>query len=367
MAASVLWLQGTSVTKQPLNDDTSMFVYNGDMYKDNSQLIDEQIRRLNIGDTMLFKEKLDNSLDDLEKVVDVLTNVEGPYSFIYHRKQSNKIYFGRDVYGRKSLLVGNQENCLIITSVGCKGIDFIELPAIGTYSYDLYTSALVLYPWTKGHDLYESFQVKTSELSKRFRFTVSERFATSLTKLMEPLICHDEGDALVKCLINVNFEDGIETLLKEPSWSRRVERVNELLLESVRKRVLNQPSHLTNCLGVLFSGGLDCTVLALLAHKCLPISTKIELINVSFDVRTNYNSPDRLTGLESYLELVRLAPERTWNFVTVNVPCEELDTMRGDRIKHLVHPLTSILDDSLGCVLWFAARRNERSNARVSV
>lgn len=30
--------------------------------------------------------------------------------------------------------------------------------------------------------------------------------------------------------------------------------------------------------------------------------------------------------------------------------------MRHERISHLIHPLNTILDDSLGCALWFAAR-----------
>jgi len=40
----------------------------------------------------------------------------------------------------------------------------------------------------------------------------------------------------------------------------------------------------------------------------------------------------------------------------VNVSKEELKKCRDDVIADLIYPLNSILDDSLGCALWFAAR-----------
>lgn len=35
---------------------------------------------------------------------------------------------------------------------------------------------------------------------------------------------------------------------------------------------------------------------------------------------------------------------------------EELLSCRKNTITHLIHPLKSVLDDSIGCALWFAAR-----------
>lgn len=49
-------------------------------------------------------------------------------------------------------------------------------------------------------------------------------------------------------------------------------------------------------------------------------------------------------------------PERKWNFVEINVTQEELQKMREERICHLVYPLDTVLDDSIGCAVWFAAR-----------
>lgn len=103
-----------------------------------------------------------------------------------------------------------------------------------------------------------------------------------------------------------------------------ISRVTELLEKSVKLRLNRQPNKCKVCLtidtdhcnhctvGVLFSGGLDCTILALLADKYLPKEQNIDLINVAFkrDDKSTYDVPDRLTGRQSYEELKRMCPER---------------------------------------------------------
>src|SRR5207302_9940079 len=61
------------------------------------------------------------------------------------------------------------------------------------------------------------------------------------------------------------------------------------LCESLKLRILNVPvppgltqKHNAR-IAVLFSGGLDCTVLARMAHDILPLDQHIDLINVAFE------------------------------------------------------------------------------------
>lgn len=42
--------------------------------------------------------------------------------------------------------------------------------------------------------------------------------------------------------------------------------------------------------------------------------------------------------------------------VSVDISLEQLKTHRKDRIKSLLYPLNTVLDDSIGCAIWFAAR-----------
>lgn len=115
-------------------------------------------------------------------------------------------------------------------------------------------------------------------------------------------------------------------------------------------------------MAVLFSGGIDSTVITYLMHRCVafsatgillmyyrhvPLDEPIDLLNVAFENprkiriqlegniggvskrrpkkskpesnrRTNYklyDVPDRITGTNEVEELRRLCPGRTWNFV----------------------------------------------------
>lgn len=46
---------------------------------------------------------------------------------------------------------------------------------------------------------------------------------------------------------------------------------------------------------------------------------------------------------------------RKWNLIEVNVTRAELNEALKAKISHLVYPLNSVLDESLGAVLWFGA------------
>lgn len=156
--------------------------------------------------------------------------------------------------------------------------------------------------------------------------------------------------------------------------------------DSVRRRVYDIPAIADGNarLGVLFSGGIDCTVLALLADRHVPPEESIDLLNVAFEnprklaadgntvpkgkqerkvttVSTQptqkpaYMVPDRLTGLQELEELRQLCPQRVWNFVEVNVPFEQAQTARAT-IEAIMHPCRTVMDLSLAQALYFAAR-----------
>lgn len=117
-----------------------------------------------------------------------------------------------------------------------------------------------------------------------------------------------------------------------------MEMLKQQLLESLRLRVLNipQPPGLEASgktrVAVLFSGGLDCTVLARLCHEVLDPEHAVDLLNVAFEnprvvaqLRKESGSlpdfyeacPDRVTGRRSFAELQKVCPGRAFRFVAV--------------------------------------------------
>ena len=123
-------------------------------------------------------------------------------------------------------------------------------------------------------------------------------------------------------------------------------------------------------IAVLFSGGLDCTVLARIAHDLLPLHEPVDLLNVAFenprihktgpsaDGSTNASfelCPDRITGRASYTELREICPGREWRFIAIDVPFTESQQHRSTVIS-LMSPHNTEMDLSISLALYFAAR-----------
>lgn len=129
-------------------------------------------------------------------------------------------------------------------------------------------------------------------------------------------------------------------------------------------------------IALLFSGGLDCTMLARLAHDLLPLDDVIDLLNVAFEnprvvAAARHASrfappgidgpdcygqcPDRITGLASHAELQQICPGRVWRFVSIDIPYTETLQHR-DQVISLMYPHNTEMDLSISYALYFAAR-----------
>ena len=382
LSASVLSLRGNNsspVTKQPLvHPNGNVLLWNGEIFE--SDLI-EIAPGDNDGAKLL--EKL-NEFHETNDIFKVFETIKGPFAFVYLERTTNRLYFGRDRLGRRSLLINSKRDsnrdefpALVLSSVQVEfkmeGFEneFDELSANFLYKIDLKESFDKIdgFQWSKSGHLDED--KKLSDL----RYVRSD---FSIIDSISPL--------------NINT-DAVYNMEKFNSVSIEF---FEKLTQSVRRRVENLPTHCKACskgdnlkkfdgseqcghakLAVLFSGGVDSAVLAALADLCLPKDQPIDLLNIAFEkpktqkINPNQKSkikfekklniptideflvPDRISGLECLKEL---NPKRKWNFVEINVTLEELKKEREEKIKHLLYPHQTVLDDSIGCALWFASR-----------
>ncbi|KAJ3648824.1 hypothetical protein Zmor_020596 [Zophobas morio] len=356
LAASVLWLQGPGITKQPLTSNNSTLLYNGDIY--GGPQVDDELRNKE-GDTKLFLNLLERS----SNITETVYNIEGPFAFVYFNESENLLYFGRDKYGRRSLLIGKDESDLIITSVAKRNTkyNFIELPSVGVFCIDLTTKNWQIFPWRRKS---KHFYDKLNELEAFLEQSILKQEVDN-EELKE---FHPPNESQLEFLDNLLKMPSEEIFhyLSNSIYPDRIKKLKELLESSIKKRILTQPKFCQNCFkqfncnhavtGVLFSGGVDCAILALLANKFVDETRPIDLMNVAFEKNGTYDTPDRKTGRDTLQELQTLCSERTWNFVEINVTSKELDFYRKERISDLIYPLNSILDDSLGCALWFASK-----------
>jgi len=155
--------------------------------------------------------------------------------------------------------------------------------------------------------------------------------------------------------------------------SASVRQLGQQLREALQARALNIPlppyAQIAHArIAVLFSGGLDCTVLARLAADIVPIDQPIDLLNVAFEnprIAAQHQGlstddlyelcPDRITARKSFAELQAACPGRKWRLVAVNVPYSKTRAHRAE-IVHLMYPHNTEMDLSIANALYFAAR-----------
>lgn len=398
-SAHVLHLRGL-LTPQPVEDGRgNVLVWNGEIFGGVPVKPEEN-------DTAVVSQRL-SSCSSSTEILSFLSTVRGPWGFIYYQKAGDCLWFGRDFLGRRSLLwkFDAEVKALTLTSVGahCAGpaaSAWQEVPAAGVYRIDLKAVSeagcvtFEVYPWAHGENgpsysctqaILESVPSGCTAVINRAGLALTSPVCPLNTSIPESLNQEETHPNAHPC--------DLEQLPAGRERGEAVKRLIGVLSEAVRRRVQALPSQGNSApsddnarIAILFSGGIDSMILAALAERHIPAHQPIDLLNVAFQLQvpkkqkesakkkhkekptecrtggtasltsSPFDVPDRITGRAGLKELQQLNPERRWNFVEINVTKEELQKTRQERISHLVHPLDTVLDDSIGCAVWFAAR-----------
>ena len=328
-ASTVLALRGDQVQRQPMRDQQtqSVLCWNGEAWKVGGSILSGN-DTYHIFQLLLAAAK-SSPTDTCKKIVAVLSSISGPFSLVFYDAVSSCLYYSRDWLGRRSLMrTARSEEALVLSSV----------------SSSIHKA---------------SFEVDTDGI-----YQVS--FGSSTAFLSELLPWEGATPAINRDL--PSNAAGTPRIV-----AATVNDVRQKLLASLRLRVANihhPPSDSdqnTVRVAVLFSGGLDCTLLACLTHELLPVEEPVDLLNVAFyNPRTvgadpsqashPYEAcPDRITGRSSFLELRRLCTGRQWRFVAVNIPYQEVMEHRSTIVR-LMEPHKTEMDLSISMALYFAAR-----------
>lgn len=137
--STVLALRGDHVARQPFvdPDSGSVFCWNGEAWKVRhhdvagndgeaiASLLNEAVRA--------------SSAHDREHgVLKLLRSIDGPFAFVFFDKPSNRIYFGRDRLGRRSLLIQASDERLVLSSIAdVADKTWKEVEADGVYVLEL--------------------------------------------------------------------------------------------------------------------------------------------------------------------------------------------------------------------------------------
>ncbi|RDA95950.1 hypothetical protein CP533_5814 [Ophiocordyceps camponoti-saundersi (nom. inval.)] len=321
LTSTVLALRGDGVTRQPLVDpDTgSVFCWNGEAWS-----IDGRPVQGNDAEAVM-------AACQTHSIVEALRSIEGPFAFVYLDRPASRLYYGRDRLGRRSLLMKPGDPWSLASIADAPAAGWTEVEADGFYFLSLeaphFTPARI--PWTLDSALLSGLGLFNSSCpSSHVELTKQSQSVAQLRRKLEA------------------------------SLSRRVLKV-PLPPHA-------QPSDAR--VAVLFSGGLDCTVLARMASDMLPTDQAVDLITVAFENprvaaqhpgvpqdRLYELCPDRITARKSFDELLQVCPQRTWRLVTVDVSASEASSHRSQVIE-LMYPHNTEMDLSIAYALFFAAR-----------
>ncbi|KAJ6432185.1 hypothetical protein OIU84_019437 [Salix udensis] len=305
-------------------------------------------------------------------VPNVFSTIKGPWAIIYWQESSRTLWFGRDAFGRRSLVVHwptVKDSRFLLSSVSPFSSvyqssdfevengthhNFWEELSCGIYSLSMDASKLhgYLAGEVKKH---EWGNAMLSELIKWERVSFNpkpDELHGSLNETLEGQRHRHPASSDI-----VTFESGPDqTMVSLPAHNVLSALRKSVILRASQYRIFEavrcysrQEEHVP--VAVLFSGGLDSMILSALLDECLDPSYGIDLLNVSFD---GQSAPDRISAKAGVKELRRIAPLRRWKLVEIDSDLSKL-TLEMKHVMSLINPANTYMDLNIGVALWLAA------------
>lgn len=307
---NTLWVSSILSLRQPFTAQSVVIGNNRFILQFNGELYNDEIR---FNDTQYIVSLLS---DEQISVPNILRRLDGEFSYTIFDALNNCIYFGRDSIGKRSLSyhIDTVKKQLIVASVTGHAVqDYTDCKAGIIYKYD-----------TVNHTL-------DSTLSIQQPFKVT------------------------------NLIDSERTTLNDT-----IDQLYLKLAQSVQRRIDSiHPRHIENSpISVLFSGGLDCSVLvSLICQQLIEKEhfkdTVLELLNVAFEnPRTGLqpcDAPDRKLAIQSHQTLQNLFPTINIKLVEIDIPYDEYLKYRT-RVIDLMYPKQTEMDLSIAIAFYFASR-----------
>ncbi|WVZ90897.1 hypothetical protein U9M48_037151 [Paspalum notatum var. saurae] len=324
----------------------------------------------------------------------LLSNIHATLNF---QMNSNTIWFGRDAFGRRSLLVHwptADDSRFILSSVSphsfarnhsdatvnglvsdpdmpnnTKASYWEELPC-GMYSIHMKdiekNGTLMKEGWAVEANTHEWMDSSLNELIQWERkLTVPTVDNNSIDRgnhhLSQSLLSSRKAEENANNGVRKTDLLSDSTLFAANCITQSAHRVLVALRESVMLRTkmntflqdgLNKFNDEESApIAVLFSGGLDSMILSALLDQCIDSKWTIDLLNVSFDGKL---APDRISAIAGLRELQRVSPLRRWRLVEIDTALTDLKG-ESEHVMSLIHPSSTYMDLNIGIALWLAA------------
>jgi asparagine synthetase B (glutamine-hydrolysing) len=388
LTGSVLHLRGDLIgpTKQPIVSSSGNFLcWNGEIFGGEISVGEHDNDTQQLYNAL---QSIDSKTEEPAAIYDVFNSIEGPFAFLYYHAKSQTLYYGRDKQGRRSLLLSNKSydpsdipsavsNLTIMSSVSLldneetakfhcsaalEALEWEELCTTGIFSINF--SATSADSHQSVHHFWPHILQSNSKLPAKVNSQLCRSHLVSKDILQFPR---------VPAVLSAENQQAIASqrlITRETVYSLNLTNIYEKFLHflslSVRRRVISAQKFdkFHSRIGILFSGGIDCTLLARLADLNCAENENIDLINCCFAGDLAENSvakycPDRATAINSYLELKALNPRRNYRLILISIRLSDIEQQKAHIIR-LLRPQATIMDFNISTVLWFAARGRGR-------
>ena len=342
MQGSLLQLRGSVSNASPLVDcDGNALAFNGEVFEGLGEMSHSQNDARALLSTLA--EAIRENALECDPVAMVLSELKGPWSLVFWQENARRLWFARDVVGRRSLLIHRPE---------CRDSRFILSTLIPLQSADCDS--------TEHFNFWEELEPGIYTLDEqgnhgrncwlwrrhdwRARLPVELHLYEREMGLIFPRAKHQ---ALKKTV--ASGKTGLKHRLGELFSSVSVDGLFAALDAAVERRVSNGVRRKN--IGVLFSGGVDSMVIAALADRHYPVQENIDLVTVCFD---GGSSPDRIAANDGLKELRTVCPRRRWRLVSVDAKLDDVHAAIA-HLNHVLHPSQTIMDMNIAAAIWFAA------------
>jgi asparagine synthetase B (glutamine-hydrolysing) len=310
------------------SETKNIFQFNGEIYNNiteiNKDIISDNFNtKFSLFNllTKCSKDKTDNIKKYIENYFEIYNNLESDHAFYFHDNINKQILISRDIFGKRSIILYYIKSLSII----------ILTPILPEILINLSKS--------------NPKNIFILEIPSNHLLLINEKSENKISLYENHLL---NKQHLLR--FNPNFE-------KINNYDNLIQICNEKLKQSIRKRlndIININKDMNYTLGISFSGGLDSTLMTYYTLLETNDNINIDLFNLSFDK----SSPDRITGIISYKELIDKFPNRKINLILIDKEYNtDITPEFQKKILNLIFPRNTHMDFNISSAKYLSTAK----------
>ena len=325
-----------SICENSLQDSETKNIlqFNGEIYNNLNEMTKDLSEENKDNKTLLFKilnhfsknNKIEDKNNYLENFFLIYNNLESDHAFYFHDNINNQLLISRDIFGKRSIILYYIKSLSIL----------ILTPTLSETLINIYKS--------NPNNIY------ILEIPSNHLLLINDKNNINNNKIMlyeNPLMSKSHLMRFNPIFDKMNTYDNLVQICHDKLRNAVKKRLNDIIN-------INKNNNYT--LGISFSGGLDSTLMTYytLLETNEYNNINIDLFNLSFDK----TSPDRITGIISYKELIDKFPNRKINLILIDKEYNtDITPDFQKKILNLIFPRNTHMDFNISSAKYLSTTK----------